>query len=275
MADKYWGKVAELTGLLHCPKEGPYGQGDGAVMGVRSGYIVAIGPAKDGKVASVKIMVRFPKNLTSPPIKAALGNSPALAAALEVGSVGEKELKNVSVLTDGVIWKWTYSWAKPKPEKVAAVAIAMVDALKGVAPDFQGKCEDCRSAGVSEVLLKNKLPVFYCSGCQFKAQAASQEVLRQYEAQESNLFLGLIYGCVAAALGAIAWGGVAVLANRIFLWGGVLIGYMVAWAVIKGMGRINLAGQIAIGVLTVASVIAGDFVFYTGAVVMHNNVPLS
>ena len=31
MADKYWGKVAELTGLLHCPKEGPYGQGDGAV----------------------------------------------------------------------------------------------------------------------------------------------------------------------------------------------------------------------------------------------------
>src|SRR5437868_11246557 len=269
MADKYWGKVAELTGLLHCPKEGPYGQGDGAVMGVRNGYIVAIGPAKDGKVSSVKVMVRFPKNLTSPPIKAALGNSPALATALQVASVGEKELKNVSVLADGVIWAFKYSFGKPKAEKIAAVAIAMVDALKGVVPDFQGKCEECRSVGVSEVLLKNKLPVFYCSGCQFKAQAESQEVLRQYEAQESNLFLGLIYGCVAAALGAIAWGGVAVLANRIFLWGGVLIGYMVAWAVIKGMGRINLAGQIAIGVLTVASVIAGDFFYYTGFIMLN------
>ena len=158
---------------------------------------------------------------------------------------------------------------------MAALAIVLVDALKGVVPDFQGKCEACRSASVSEVLLKNKLPVFYCASSQFKAQAASQEVLRQYEAQESNLFLGVIYGCAAAVLGAIAWGGVALAINRIFLWGGVLIGYMIAWALIKGMGKINLAGQIAIGVLTVASVIAGDFFFYTGAVVLYKNMPLS
>ena len=105
MADKYWSKVAELTGLLHYPKEGPYAQSDGAVMGVRNGYILAIGPAKDGKVSSVKIMVRFPKTADNPPIGAALRNSPPLTAALEVAAIGDKEVKNASILKDGVIWR--------------------------------------------------------------------------------------------------------------------------------------------------------------------------
>ena len=275
MADKYWSKVAELTGLRHCPKQGPFGEKDGAVIGSRGGYIVAIGPGKDGNQSSVKIMLRYPNNTGGDAVRTALQNSNPLAVALETDAVSDKHLKKVTIGPDALLWKWEYSFGKPKPEKIAALANALVDSIKGFVPDFQGKCEQCRSASVTEVMLMNNIPVFYCAACQFKVQGEVDQSARAYEQTESNLFLGLMYGGAAACVGAIAWGGTAYLINRIFLWGAILIGYMIAWALIKGMGRINLAGQIAIGGLTIFSVMAGDILFYTLQVMKEQQIAFS
>ncbi|MEO6119907.1 MAG: hypothetical protein ABIP12_04390 [Terriglobales bacterium] len=275
MADKYWSKLAELTGLQHCPKQGPFAQSDGAVMGARNGYILAVGPAKDGNASLVNIMVRFPENTVEQSTRMALENSGALAVALETDKVGDKQLKKVVIGPDGIVWKMDYSLSKPKAEKVATVANALVDAIKGQVPDFQGKCEQCRTAAVSEILLMNGIPVYYCAGCQFKVQAALDEAAREYGAMESNLFLGIFYGGVAAVVGALAWGGVAYGINKIFLFGAILIGLLVAWAVIKGMGRLNFIGHVAIGGLTVLSVLMGDVLFYTLSVMKEQNVAFS
>jgi hypothetical protein len=275
MAAKYLSKVAELTGLQHCPKQGPFGESEGAVMGTRNGFIVAIGPAKDGNTSSVNIMVRFPDGSTAETVRKALENSGPLAVALETDKVGDKQLKKATIVTDGVIWKWEYSFGKPKPEKIASLAGALADALKGPVPDFQGKCEKCRNTSVSELTLLDTIPVYYCASCQFKIQGEVEQSAREYEAIEPNLFGGMLFGGVATVVGALAWGGVAYAINRIFLYGAILIGYMVAFAVIKGMGRINLIGQVAIGLFTVLSVVLGDVLFYTLALMKSENIPFS
>jgi hypothetical protein len=275
MAENYWGKVAELTGLQHCPKQGPFGQKDGAVIGKRHGFIVAIGPAKDENQSSINILVRFPEYSGGDAPRTVLESSTALAVALETDRVTDKHLKKLTIGPGEMLWKWEYSFGKPKAEKVAALANALADTIKGTVADFQGKCEKCRTSSVSEIMLMEGLPVCYCASCQFKLQGEADQTAREYEAIEPNLFLGLLYGAAATVVGALLWGGVAYGINRVFMWGGILIGYLVAFAVIKGMGRLNLLGQVAIGILTVLSVVLGDVMFYTLSVMKAENIPFS
>ena len=64
-----------------------------------------------------------------------------------------------------------------------------------------------------------------------------------------------------AVAAALAWGGGAYGLQKIFLYAAFVIGFGVAFAVHKGMGKINLYGRIAAILLTMASVLAGDFFF--------------
>src|SRR5438105_2162204 len=250
MADKkYWPGIAQAIGLQYCPKQSPYGATDGSVMGVRNGYILAIGFAKEGNSACVKIMLRFPPVADANIVRMALSNSSQLAVALKSDSVKDKHLKDAAIDTSSIIWTLKYSFSKPKVEEVSALAIALADALKGTVADYQNKCEECRSTATPELTLMNMVPAFYCSGCQFKMQEKMNAAAQAYERMDSNLGLGLMYGAAAAFAGALAWGLIAFAINRIFIWGGVLIGAVVAWALIKGMGRINLLGQVAVFVL--------------------------
>ena len=50
---------------------------------------------------------------------------------------------------------------------------------------------------------------------------------------------------------------------------------MVGKAVVYGMGKVTWPGRILIGLLTVASVLSGDVLFYTLAVMKEQNLPFS
>jgi hypothetical protein len=63
--------------------------------------------------------------------------------------------------------------------------------------------------------------------------------------------------------------------NYIFLYGAILIGYLVAAGVLKGTGKVTRFGQIIIPVLTVASVLFGDAIFYTLIVMKDQHVSFS
>jgi hypothetical protein len=80
---------------------------------------------------------------------------------------------------------------------------------------------------------------------------------------------------VAALLGGLAWGLVAYGINRIFLYGAILIGYFVSWGVIKGTRKVTRFGQVIVPILTGASVLFGDAIFYTLAVMRSEKVPFS
>src|SRR5258707_360983 len=86
---------------------------------------------------------------------------------------------------------------------------------------------------------------------------------------------GLVLGLGAAAVGGLAWGLVAYGLNYIFLYGAILIGYLVAAGVLKGTGKVTRFGQIIIPVLTIASVLFGDAIFYTLIVMKQEHVAFS
>jgi len=254
MADGYLAELSRLLGLPHYPKQGPFGRKEGALIGMKDNYIIAVGPAKteQGR-AAVGVLLRFKEPGDPIVLAKALDESP------ELSSRGERE----KVGRDFVRWMWTYSLRKPKPPEVPGLVESLVGAAKHTVPPFDGRCESCQSAQTTEIVLLESVPVFYCESCQQKLHMDLDGAGRAYEEMSSNFPNGLLFGVLAAAGGSLAWGVVAWTLKRIFLWGAILIGYLVAWAVIKGMGKVTRAGQVLVFLLTIASVLFGDVIFYT------------
>jgi hypothetical protein len=158
---------------------------------------------------------------------------------------------------------------------VLALQKAIVESIRPYAQPHDTHCDLCSSGKVSEVILYNGMPGYYCEACQAKQGFDAQQAAIDYAAKETNLVQGLLFGAIAALAGALAWGLVAYGINRIFLWGSIVIGLMIAKALFAGMGKVNIIGQVAVFVLTVTSVIFGDVIFYTLSVMKAQNVPFS
>ena len=260
----YLKQVASLTGLQHYPQQGPWGRKSGSVIGTRDGYVTVIGFER-GREAKLMILVRF-KAFSQPDLlNSTLKGNDALKKHGKLGQVG----------SDFVRWEWKYSFTKPKPEEVAQLAETLREAIKQVAPGFDGRCEHCSSASTSNLTLMNGLPVFICAACQEKVRHELDQAAMNYDAIVPNYPNGAVLGIGAAALGGIAWGVVAYAINRIFLWGAILIGYFVAAAVLKGTGKVTRFGQVIIPILTVASVLFGDAIFYTLNIMKSEQVPFT
>src|ERR1700737_478092 len=261
----YLKQIASLTGLQHCPQQGPWGRKSGSVIGIRDGYVTVIGFERV-REARVVILLRF-KNFTQPEL---------LNSTLKESTIlPKKHGKLATVGSDFVRWDWKYSFTKPKAEEVAKIADALREAVKTVAPGFDGRCEHCTSATTSMLTLMNNMPIFICAGCQEKVRQELDRAAIDYEAIVPNYPNGVVLGICAAAVGGIAWGLVAYAINRIFLYGAILIGYFVAGAVLRGTRKVTRFGQVIIPILTVASVLFGEAIFYTLVVMRHDRVPFS
>jgi hypothetical protein len=265
--NNYLQQVATLTGFQYFPNQGPWRRKSGSVIGSGDGYVTAIGFNRAGNAANVVILIRF-KNAPDPvSLKASLAENSAMPKK------GQGKL--AATAADFVRWEWKYSFTKPKAEKVAALANALREALKPLAAGFDGRCEHCTSSGTSSLILMNGLPSYICPGCQQKVQQDLNLAAMNYQAIEPNYPNGLALGVGAALLGGIAWGGVAYAINYIFLYGAILIGYLVSAAVIKGTRKVTRFGQVAIPILTVASVLFGDAIFYTLVVMRSQKIPFT
>ena len=215
----------------------------------------------------ITVLLRFGKLDEPEALKAAVEQNAALA--------GKKQGKLAAVGADFLRWEWKYSLTKPKAEDVARLAGALHEAIKPLAPRFNGRCEKCHSASTSDLTLLNGLPMYICSGCQQRIHQELDQAAMNYAALQPNYVNGTALGGLAAALGAVAWGVVAYGLHRIFLYGAILIGYFIAWGVLKGTRKVTLVGQVTIPILTVASVLLGDAIFFTLSVMNHDHVPFS
>lgn len=262
MADKYLAELSAATGLPLYENAKVVGD-KGTLISLRDGFLVSAGLGKEESGSSaVMVLFRFPP----------MEDVSALPDALKAAKGGFKEVK---VDNSSALAVWKYSFGKPKTAEVAEGVTSLLAALKQNAQPYDGRCEMCRGTSVSEITLMNDVPGYYCAGCQEKTRAELGMAAEEYERLETNLPQGLLYGSVAALGGSVVWGGVAYAINYIFLYGAVAIGWVVGWAVHKGIGKINLAGQIMVGVLTVASVLFGDVIFYTLAFMKEMNLPFS
>jgi hypothetical protein len=209
------------------------------------------------------ILLRF-KKVEQPELVTSAVKSAAIKNG-KLGAVGNSSLR----------WEWKYSFAKPKAEEVASLASALREAIRPVTTGFDGRCEQCASTSTPSLTLMNGLPTFICAGCQEKVRHELNQAAENYDAITPNYPNGLALGIGAALVGGLAWGLVAYTLNYIFLYGAILIGYLVAAGVLKGTGKVTRFGQIIIPILTVASVLFGDAIFYTLIVMKHQSVPFS
>lgn len=264
--NEYLQQVATLTGLQYFPGAGPWGRKSGCAIGVRDGYLTTIGFSRNQREAQVVILVRFSEVAQPELLKAALAENPSLPKKQgKLGGFGKDFLR----------WEWKYSFTKPKAEDVAKLADALRESLKPLAQAFDGRCEYCKTASTSGITMINKVPGYICSGCQEQQRQQMDQAAMNYEKIEPNHPNGLALGILAAVAGGVAWGLVAHGIHRIFLYGAILIGYMVAWAVIKGTRKVTTFGQVLVPVLTVASVLFGDAIFFTLEVMKSQKVPFS
>jgi hypothetical protein len=251
MNSKEWlQNVSGLTHLQYFAQHKIFGDKAGSVIGVRDGYIVAIGLGKsdDKRKSAVRLLLRYASS------QKPMAVAEALAAAR--GKFDEP----IALPTSAAAVR-TYSFGKPSPESVATDVDNILAALRTAAQPMQSVCEDCQRSE-SAITLFNDVPGHFCSGCQEKVRSELDAAAVQYEAQETNFFLGFLYGVGAALIGSVAWGGVAYLIHYIFLYGAIAIGLLVGKAVVFGMGKVTWPGRILIGVLTAGSVALGDAFFY-------------
>jgi len=259
----YLQQVANVTGLQHYPQQGPWSKKSGSAMGTRDNYVTAIGFSQSGQGASLVILLRF-KRLEQPElVKSALKG-----AAIKKGKLGV-------VGNDFVRWEWKYSFSKPKPEEVAKLVEDLRSAIKPMTTAFDGRCEQCASTPTQSLTLLNGMPMFICAACQEKVRHELNQAAEKYAMITPNYPNGLVLGLGAAALGGFAWGLVAYGLNYIFLYGAILIGYLVAAAVLRGTGKVTRFGQIVIPLLTIASVLFGDAIFYTLTIMKAKHVAFS
>ena len=261
----YLKQISALTGLQHYPLQGPWSRKSGSVIGTRDGYVTVIGFWRS-REAKIVILLRF-KKLEQPEL--------VKSAVVQSVAIPKKHGKLAEVGKDFLRWEWKYSFTKPKPEEVARLADALRESIKPIAQGFDGRCEQCTSASISVLTLMNGVPIFICPGCQEKVHHELDQAAINYEAIVPNYPNGLALGLGAAVLGGVAWGLVAYGINRIFLYGAILIGYFVAGGVLKGTGKVTRFVQLIIPVLTVASVLFGDAIFYTLMLMKQESVPFS
>src|SRR5713226_4466857 len=261
--NEYLQQVANQAGLQHYPQQGPWGRKSGSAVGTRDGYVTAIGISRDRQGVKVAILLRFKK--LEPPD---LVKSAVKSAAIKKGKLG-------AVGNDFLRWDWKYSFAKPKAEEVAKLAEDLRTAIRPATVGFDGRCEQCASSSTQSLTLLNGMPMFICATCQDKVRHELNQAAVNYEAITPNYPNGLVLGLGAAAVGGLAWGLVAYAINYIFLYGAILIGYFVAAGVLKGTGKVTRLGQIIIPLLTIASVLFGDSIFYTLIVMKEEHVAFS
>lgn len=270
----YVHEISQATGLPPYEKKGPFTK-MGAAIGVRNGYLSAIGPNQIDSKSAVSIMIRFRHTLDHTPIADALANSTQFLDA-----IGEKKWKksiaeSLVFGADYLLFNWKYTLSRPSPEKIAAAHTAIIEAIRSVAPPAESRCDICQKSSVTAPSLYNGVPGYYCGSCQSQAHGQQNAASAEYETRETNLARGLLFGLIAAVLGSLAWGGVAYAINYIFFYGALLIGAMIAKAVFYGIGKINLVGQVMVFVLTVTSVFFGDAIFFTLSVMKSESLPFS
>jgi hypothetical protein len=262
----YMTEISEAVGLPHYPRQGPFGRKEGALIGARDGYLVAIGPHQGSRNRlGIGMLLRY-GNVTQPE---------AVKAAAKDNSSKPSGVKVLEAGSDSLTLTWPYSFRKPKAPEVASLLKSTLDAIKSVAPTLDGHCEKCHSSATQPITLRNGAPGYTCYDCQHRLRQELDAAALAYEDQPSDFPKGLAYGVAAALIGSLAWGGVAYFLHMIFLYGSILIGYFVATAVARGSGKIDRAGQVVVPLLTIASVLGGDVLYFTLEVAKNAGVHLS
>lgn len=276
MGTKQGQELAGLLGLQYLTSGGPFG--DKGAVGTLGGFPVAVDWCNREKQSTVAFLVRFRKGTLNHPPDVALGELLADAPLLE--AVGQKkfssgERKAAVVSDDRLLLFWDFTFKGPSAEKVAAVARRLVAWTGEHAQAPSGGCDLCATQSGATLCTLDGDPLLVCSTCSGRIEAENQDKLREWDAVEPAPVPGLLAGVAAAVAMALLWGGLAFWTNHIYALLAIGVGVVVAWSIRLAMRKVTLVGKVAAVVLTLASVMAGDFFFFLLSLGKEVGEPLS
>lgn len=261
-----WEAWAKQWGLMHHSQRGQLVRNEW-MIGAHHGYLLRI-----EWIGGMEfyVLVRFPKQADPAALRERLLNDPALATLPRHPGL------TFIVEETSLIWQRALPWNKPTVQTLQRWVEQLLTGLAAAVPTFDGRCEQCGSAGAS-FLAVDGIPGYLCGLCQDRLRTEGQLAERRYATQEANYAGGALLGGAAAAAGGGGWALLAIATQRISALEaiGVLealgIAWMVSWAYVKGAGKIDRAGQLICAALTMAAVVLGDVLFY--AQLIHRDNP--
>jgi hypothetical protein len=269
-----WVEWARDWGLAHQPMKAF--QHTERVAGERNGYLIRIGWGTDRNPGLITC-VRFPRAADPGRIRQALIDDASLDTLPGKGSGRRKMAIETGppkafrwgrrpefVLTNNsLVWQRTFPWSTPKAARVQSWVDALVAAIARVTPGFAGRCETCATGEARQYVLVDDMPTMMCTSCQQRLRAEGDMADRTYEMIEVRHLPGTVLGLGAALGCAVAWAGIGALTERIFAAAAVGIGAFVAFAYRHGAGRVDGAGRVIGGSLTLLSVVVGEVLLLT------------
>lgn len=261
MSAKNVARLAESLRLTTLQKGGPFGAP--TAVGQIDGFPVAAAWTQVNRKNAVSLLVRF-KTGSLRPDAAALSEriaaSPELLAAVSKPNLSAADRRSIQIGADFLRSNLHWSLRAPSPDAVAAALRALLTIVSGAAAPVGSACETC-NASSGDLYCVDGVPTSICAACRERGDEEGRRRAEQYAAQPANPFLGTAAGLAACLVMAGLWGGVAYALERIFLYGAILMGLVIAWSVNRGMGKVNAYGRaLAIG-LTLGAVLLGDYLF--------------
>ncbi len=241
-------KIRDILGEVGRERGLTVDREDGSLLGTISDFPTLVRSVPYGNVRAVTLTLR---------------TGPGDFAALKKAVKGVKGLKASMLKTPG---DGSVQYIIPYSSLfMGRTRRTLVGALDGLVPlvgaSFAAPpkvCEVCNRPGVAGVVEEGGRPALICPGCLETIRAKREAARMAYEATSPDYLKGIILGLVGAAAGAIAWAAVVVLSNNIYLILSAGIGFIVAWFIKKGMGRVDRVGQVISAILVLASVFAGE-----------------
>ncbi len=265
-----WESWARSWGLAHEPQRGKFIRNE-ALVGAYKGYLLRVGWG--GRYGTnLVVLVRFPKlSQDLKGLREQLLRSPTRSALPGwKGRAGGVTLQSTSLL-----WQYPCSFRRPTAAEIQGWVDRLLQQLPEVIKPFSGQCEQCGTAGVERYVLLERVPVYFCSGCQQRLVGEGDMQQRRYEQVEANYLVGALYGMGGSVIGGIAWAVLMIATNHIYAAVAIGIAWLVAWAYVKGAKKIDGVGKLIGAVLTMGGVAMGDVIFYAYAVHQaHPEIPI-
>jgi len=240
-----------------------YQQGKGIALGLRQGYLVAVGLVSAGRSTSLALMVRFRRGSPKEAIESTLKSLSPFKSF-----TARRALK---VSEDGLLVVWPYAFKKPEPQAVVAFIAEILSTIRALALPFSGKCEDCNNTEISEVTLVNRIPGYHCAACQTRFVAEKKQAAEEYNSRPANYFAGIPVAVAVAAVTGTAWGLLASVLEagtgkwepKLHICVGFGIASLIAVSLFKAMGKVTRTGQVLAILFTILAKFWGDALYFT------------
>lgn len=247
-----------------------------AAVGMMDGFPVLASWTRVNRTNALVFLVRFRKGTLrtgTDLLEERVATSPELLSAISKSKLPSADRKSIRAGEDCLRLDLHWSLKAPAAETAAAALRVLQRIVADSAEPIGSTCEECGGTS-GELYCVNSLPTSICASCREREGEEGRRRAEAYANMSPNVMMGTAAGLFACLVMALLWGGVAYASDRIWLYGAILMGVAIAWAVNRGMGKVNTYGRALAIVLTLGAVILGDYIFILLSVAKQMGAPV-